>query len=79
MDDPKNFICRKIEALPNEMLERAEHNFQERIQSEDCRLTDIIFRTLWEYEEFTNALNLLSLNDRFLKNNTRFQLFNSEE
>ncbi|CAI6356266.1 unnamed protein product [Macrosiphum euphorbiae] len=49
IDDLKNSIRQEIEAVPNEMLETAVRNFQERIQicinQEGRHLQDIIFRT----------------------------------
>ena len=47
LDDLKNSIRQEIEAVPNEMLERAVRNFQKRIQicsqQEGRHLKDIIF------------------------------------
>uniref|UniRef100_A0A1B6DKJ8 Uncharacterized protein n=1 Tax=Clastoptera arizonana TaxID=38151 RepID=A0A1B6DKJ8_9HEMI len=49
LNDLKNSIRQEIEAMPNEMLERAVRNFQRRIQvciGQDGRhLEDIVFRT----------------------------------
>jgi len=49
LEDLKNSIRQEIEAVPNEMLERAIRNFQKRIhiciQQERRHLKDIIFQT----------------------------------
>lgn len=49
LEDLKNSIRQEIEAVPNEMLERAVRNFQKRIhiciQQEGRHLKDIIFQT----------------------------------